>query len=301
MSVSSKDSASALIKIFQSLRAAKGLTLEDAAELAGIHRTHLGLIEKGQRQPTLQVAMQLAEAFDYRLSDLLVRAELIASGDLDEETAFEETHARIEHPEYIRNPQHLAAITGLTPKMLLDAIHRCYNTLDTIDKELISKKEPSVAHLFELANLSSMVGNLLGASIAEVSNGLYSRNNSHKYPDLLLQGKRDEGLEIKMALDTNRPKGHLPKPGAYITFRYVLCDSKGTFNRGKKNRGDTVWIWEVRVGSLGLADFAPSDTKGDSGKTAPIKKDVFEAMRVVYSDPIRCPYVSRNGSYPGLN
>lgn len=104
-----------------------------------------------------------------------------------------------------------------------------------------------------------------------------------------------------MALETNRPKGHLPKPGHYITFRYVLGNRLGVYSRGKENRGDTVWIWEVKVGTIKEKDFDLSNTEGDSGKTAVIKSAVFNAMKLVYFDDRFCPYAMRKGTYPGFN
>jgi hypothetical protein len=102
------------------------------------------------------------------------------------------------------------------------------------------------------------------------------------------------GLEVKTALETNRPKGHLAKPGTYITFRYVLIRD-GLYNRGKTTRGDTVAVWEVRFGELDDEDFALSNTEGDSGKTAVVKKDAFDRLELVYFDPVLLPYARALG------
>jgi len=139
------------------------------------------------------------------------------------------------------------------------------------------------------------------ASVAEASDGLYLRNRPHAYPDLLPQHHRAHPLEVKMALETNTPKGHLPKPGHYLTFRYVLGTATGSFTKGTANRGDTAWIWEVKVGHLAANDFSISNTDGDSGKTAVIKTQVFNGMPLVYFDPGYCPYASRKSKYPGYN
>ncbi len=44
---------------------------EALADLAGIHRTHLSLIERGQRMPTLFVVQQLAKALDTTMVELM--------------------------------------------------------------------------------------------------------------------------------------------------------------------------------------------------------------------------------------
>ncbi len=48
---------------------------------AGIHRTSLGLIERGKRGMTLDVASHLAAALDTRLSKLVAAAEARAGQD----------------------------------------------------------------------------------------------------------------------------------------------------------------------------------------------------------------------------
>jgi transcriptional regulator with XRE-family HTH domain len=288
-----------LLRLLRTLRLKQGLTLEEVADRAGIHRTHLGLIERLERQPTLSVAIQIAKSFDLDLSDLLLKAELIETGKLKEEEAFRDLFVRTEKPECLRNPQLLEEHTGLTGAMLLKAIHGCYTMLDTIDSELVANGSPPIGGLVELANLSSMVGNMVGGAIAESSEGLYARNKPHHYPDLLPLRDPAKNLELKMALETNRPKGHLPKAGTYITIRYVLGNRAGEYMR--KSRGDTVWIWEVKVGVVKAEDFDISNTAGDSGKTAVIKTAVFNAMPLVYFDLPFCPFDARRGDYPGFN
>lgn len=288
-----------LLRLLRALRIKQGLTLEEVADRAGIHRTHLGLIERMERQPTLSVAVQIARSFDVDLSELLLKAELIHVGKVREEEAFRDVFVRAEKSNCIRNHELLEMHTGLSGSMLLKAIHGCYNMLDTIDSELIANGVPPIGGLVELANLSSMIGNMVGGAIAEASEGLYIRNRPHAYPDLLPQRDHGKNLELKMALETNRPKGHLPKPGTYLTFRYVLGNRAGGYTR--KLRGDTVWIWEAKVGPIGEGDFDLSNTPGDSGKTAVLKTKVFNAMPLIYFDSVFCPFDSRRGNYPGFN
>ena len=301
MSDEAREIADILLRLFKTLRSKRNSSLESTADLAGIHRTHLGLLERGERQPTISVAIQIAQASGYELSELLAKAEYIQSGKISESEALNEVAAREPSANHLRNAQALLDNTGLTGTALLGAIKNTYVTLDTIDAELIKRGALPIAKLVELANLSSMVGNLLGAGVSVHSSGLYLRNKPHTYPDLLPQRPEGKNLELKMALETNRPKGHLAKAGNYITFRYVLGDSKGKFVRGKDGRGDTVWIWEVKVGSLTEADFDISNTVGDSGKTATIKTIAFKNLAVVYFDPERCPHVLKNGIYPAHN
>lgn len=187
-------------------------------------------------------------------------------------------------------------LTGLTHETIRAAINNCYHTLDMIDAQLMSRGARSIAQLVELTNLSSMIGNLLGAGIAESSNGLYARNIPHHYPDLLPQRAPAVNIELKMALETNSPKGHLVKPGIYLTFRYVLGTREGTYVRGKSHRGNTAWIWEAKIGYLGEADFSESNTPGDSGKTTVIKPDSLRSMTTIYYVPKLLPYAKERES-----
>lgn len=289
----------ALIKVLRVERESKGLTYEEIGAITGLHRTTIGLYERGERCPTIEAALQIAEALGMPLSALIRKAEeSVVSGKLNEEYL-----SRREVPiGNFRNGAALRSSLGLSPDAVRAAILECYNTLDTIDQQLVAHGADPLPRLVELANLSSMIGNLLGAGLAAASNGLYRRNRPHAYPDLIPQKRDYDDLEIKMALEKNKPKGHLPKAGNYITFRYVLCDESGHFTNGKESRGAKVFIWEVKVGRIEEADFNLSNTAGDSGKTAVIKTAVFNAMPLVYYDRELLPYARRSdGSYPGFN
>lgn len=290
-----------LLRLFHALRVERGFTLEQLADLAGVHRTTVGLLERNERGPSVEVAAQIAKALGYPLSELLAKAELIAEGKLSDHEAFAEEEARHIDESLLRNVAAFEQFTGMPSSTLLAAIHGCYHTLDMIDDQLVTRGSTPIGQLVELANLSSMVGNLIGGCLADESDGLYQRNRPHHYPDLLPQKPGNHPLELKVALETNKPKGHLPKPGRYLTFRYVLGDRKGAYSRGKANRGTTVWFWEAKVGDIGVEDFSISNTEGDSGKTAVVKTEVFNAMPVVFFDPKYCPHPIRKGRYPAFN
>jgi transcriptional regulator with XRE-family HTH domain len=286
-----------LIQVITEYRKAQGLTYEQLADKAGIHRTTIGLLERNERSPTLQVVLQLASALGVELSEILSRAEAIVAGKTP--SGPRTVKQRIVNKQHFHNEKALIEEAGLSHECLRNAIQGCYQTLDTIDFQLAAHNTPPIAKLVELANISSMIGNLLGGQIATNSNGLYERNRPHTYPDLLPISPHALNIEIKIALDTNRPKGHLPKPGFYMTFRYVLGDKSGKFVRGKDTRGDTAFIWEGRIGTLTAEDFDVSSTEGDSGKTAVIKTASFDAMTVFYYVPDFLAYsATRASRYP---
>lgn len=182
------------------------------------------------------------------------------------------------------------ADVNITPQIILNSIQHCYNTIDMIDSNLLENDLPRLSQLVEMANLSSIVGNLLGAGLAKYSEKSYVRNKPHTYPDLLPQSPGLAGIELKTALERNKPKGHLPKAGYYITYRYVLTDSEGKYIRGKENRGDVVTIWEVKFGYLEESDFDFFNSEKDSGKTAVISAGAQNSMKLLYYDPKCSPY-----------
>ena len=61
--------------VIQTIREEKGLSQEVVSGLAGIGRTHLSAIERGQRKPTLETFFRLAEALDMPPSELMKHVE----------------------------------------------------------------------------------------------------------------------------------------------------------------------------------------------------------------------------------
>jgi transcriptional regulator with XRE-family HTH domain len=290
--------AKALVDLIAEERRVQGLTYEQLADRAGIHRTTIALWERQERNPTVQLALQLASALNMPLSWLLARAEAAC----DSKQSAAATSARRLKTECFRNEANLRELTSFTHQVIRGAIEDCYQTLDLIDLELGQRGSPPVSQLVELANLSSMIGNLLSAGLVQHSGGTYARNAPHTFPDLVAKVAGRSGIEVKTALETNKPKGHLPKPGVHLTFRYVLGDREGKFIRGKEHRGKTAFVWEVKAGRLTPADYDLSNTAGDSGKTAVVKTSVLNKMTLVFFDPILLPYASsKDGTYPGFN
>jgi hypothetical protein len=183
---------------------------------------------------------------------------------------------------------------GLTTEIFKSSIDHTYNLLDRIDATLLTAGADPLSLTVELANLSSMLGNIFAAAVASHSHGLLKRNGPHKYPDLLPSSLGVvPPIEIKVALELNKPKGHLAKEGWYVTVRYVLCDADVPFIFEKGNRGATAFIWELRLGLLTDAHFNISNTQGDSGKTAVVNGLGMEALKIIYVDLDRAPVSTR--------
>jgi transcriptional regulator with XRE-family HTH domain len=289
-----------LLRLIAAARRDLGLSMETLAKRAGVDRTYISRLEAGERQPTVDVAVALAEAMDLTLSDLLSHAEALAEDagqalDVDFEIVAAPTR-RLANRDCLEEDNMLLEATGLSGETVAAAIDDAYHTLDLLDQQLVDSGAAPFSRLVELANLSSMIGNILGGAIARRSADLYERSGPHKYQDLR-STTGGEHIEIKTALESNKPKGHLSKAGYYLTFRYVLGGTDGAFVSGRDNRGEVVQVWEVRFGYLSEADFDESNTPGDSGKTAVVKTEVLKSMERVYFDPAFFPMARLDGPW----
>jgi transcriptional regulator with XRE-family HTH domain len=57
------------------LRGDKGLSQEALADLCGVHRTYISQLERGLKNPTLNVLQKISKALDVPLSELIERYE----------------------------------------------------------------------------------------------------------------------------------------------------------------------------------------------------------------------------------
>lgn len=186
---------------------------------------------------------------------------------------------------------------GLTVGMVVGAVSYVDDILSSIDERLLDAGGERLSELVELANLSAIIGNLYRGGIVKFSEGKFRPNLPHTYPDLLASDSDASDIEIKVALENNKPKGHLIKPGPHLTIRYVLTHSDGRYERGKTMRGSIPRIWEVRVGVLDERHFNFSNTEGDSGKTAVINAAGISALQPVFIAPDFLPMSPRGKLY----
>ena len=53
----------------------KGLSQEELGEIAGMHRTYVGMVERGEKNITLANLVKVSQALDITASELLRQAE----------------------------------------------------------------------------------------------------------------------------------------------------------------------------------------------------------------------------------
>ncbi len=61
--------------VLRRLREAAGVSQESLAATANLHRNYVGLLERGQRMPSLLVVQQLADALDMTMAELVRQVE----------------------------------------------------------------------------------------------------------------------------------------------------------------------------------------------------------------------------------
>ena len=61
--------------ILRKRRKKRGLTQEDLAEAADVHWKYISLLERGLRQPSLDVLLRLAKSLDASASELVAEVE----------------------------------------------------------------------------------------------------------------------------------------------------------------------------------------------------------------------------------
>lgn len=59
----------------RALRTEQGVAQETLANLAGIERSHMGKIERGEHMPTLAIILKIARALDCSAADLMAATE----------------------------------------------------------------------------------------------------------------------------------------------------------------------------------------------------------------------------------
>jgi transcriptional regulator with XRE-family HTH domain len=69
--VSADSDLIALGREIRTRRKARNLSQETLAELAGLHRNYVGLLERGERNPSATTLFQLARALEIRLAELV--------------------------------------------------------------------------------------------------------------------------------------------------------------------------------------------------------------------------------------
>jgi len=75
MAKGSKTSGKSFSQALREARQEKGISQEELADRAGLHRTYISQIERGLKSPSLRSLEQIAQALDLSIAALLARME----------------------------------------------------------------------------------------------------------------------------------------------------------------------------------------------------------------------------------
>src|SRR5438093_902325 len=105
----------AVARLLAEARRTESLSMEELADRASLHRTYIGLLERGERQPTLAVVANLAEALGVALPELIADAEeSVAKGYQPELELVHAPRRRTADRACLRECAFLTEITGLS-------------------------------------------------------------------------------------------------------------------------------------------------------------------------------------------
>jgi transcriptional regulator with XRE-family HTH domain len=79
-----EDFAAAFGAVLRSIRTDRGLSQEELAFKADIHRNYVGLLERGVRQPSLATIFYIADALNLTASDLVAKVEMYRKQNLSQ-------------------------------------------------------------------------------------------------------------------------------------------------------------------------------------------------------------------------
>ena len=73
--VEQKSISAAFGQIIRDLRKRKGLSQEDLADRSGLHRNAVGLLERGERTPSIETLFALSHGLGIKASTLIAKLE----------------------------------------------------------------------------------------------------------------------------------------------------------------------------------------------------------------------------------
>ena len=61
--------------VIRNLRLKKNLSQEDLADKCGLHRTYIGILERGEKNMTIETAFRVTQALNISLTDFFAEVE----------------------------------------------------------------------------------------------------------------------------------------------------------------------------------------------------------------------------------
>ena len=203
----------ALGQLIYKLRKERKISQEDLAGEAGIDRTRMGEIERGEANPTIDTLGKVAVALGQTLGSLILEAEELSSGTTKKPIP-------IVNPAYI--DQTVPLPRGLSHEQLEQALNKALAVLNQIG---LNPKNGDI----QWNIYSGAVSNIVTKAIAETSDFFQNKDTAH--PDLynpnLSPNDDDWGLEMKATNQIAKGgESHNPGKGWFMVIIYDIVDGQ---------------------------------------------------------------------------
>lgn len=237
--------------IIKEIREEKGYSQERLADLSGLDRTYISLIERDQRNPTILSLASIARALDKTVSDLTKELKVSPK----------ELSSPLENNDYkyIENKNHHISIDSqvtLDNKQVLDAVNLTNKNLKDLH-EMTAKSGIQVFEALGLRNLSGFVGEYFVNSLATISNDDLKMNpHQDGYPDLLLLKSKESKDYFKSIVTIKDDRLYPKSKHLFSPYKYGGLEVKATVgSTPSAKKVPKPLIGESRIGILDSFDW----------------------------------------------
>ncbi len=170
-------------------RLKQGISQEELAAKAGVHRTYIGMIERAEKNITLLNIAKISRALGLSISNLT------------------QEYGTADKVNYIFNEANVVRVQGKSESLVID-IEIFENALKLANNRMYALEEiaPDLFEILGMRNLSAFVGEMFVRTLEQSANGLLVKNpHQDGYPDLLIMTREGKSLWENLA-ENNQDK-----------------------------------------------------------------------------------------------